>query len=102
MQELQKRLVSLKEDFLKAYEKLLIDEKLETVAKLEKEVADPEIWKDIKKATEKNQELAKLNDEVQPWTLLKTQINDLPLIIIRKLKTILILNSENILHHEKQ
>ncbi len=77
MQELQKRLASLKEVFLKAYEKLLIDEKLETVAKLEKEVADPEIWKDIKKATEKNQELAKLNDEVQPWTLLKTQINDL-------------------------
>ena len=77
MQELSKRLLDLKEDFLKAYEKLLIDDKLEKVAKLEKEVAEPEIWKDVKKATEKNQELAKLNDEVQPWALLKTQINDL-------------------------
>lgn len=77
MQELQKRLVSLKEDFLKAYEKLLIEQKLVDVAKLEKEVADPEIWKDVKKATEKNQELAKLNDEVQPWVLLKTQIDDM-------------------------
>ena len=77
MQELSKRLLNLKEDFLKAYGRLQIDEKLEKVAKLEKEVAEPEIWKDVKKATEKNQELAKLNDEVQPWALLKTQINDL-------------------------
>ena len=44
---------------------------------LETEVAEPEIWKDVKVATEKNQELARLNDEVQPWVLLKTQINDL-------------------------
>lgn len=77
MQELSKRLLDLKGVFLKAYEKLSIDEKLSEVAKLEKEVAEPEIWKDVKKATEKNQELARLNDEVQDWVLLKTQINDM-------------------------
>ena len=77
MQELSKRLLDLKGVFLKAYEKLSIDEKLSEVAKLEKEVAEPEIWKDVKKATEKNQELARLNEEVQDWVLLKTQINDM-------------------------
>lgn len=63
--------------FLKVYEKLSIDDKLVEVAELEKEVAEPEIWKDVKKATEKNQELARLNEEVQDWVLLKTQINDM-------------------------
>lgn len=77
MQELQKRLTELRGEFLKVYEKLSIDEKLTEVAKLEKEVAEPEIWRDVKKATEKNQELARLNDEVQPWVLLKTQIDDM-------------------------
>lgn len=77
MQGLEKRLLNLEEEFLKIWEKLGIDAKLEQVAELEKEVAEPEIWKDVKKATEKNQELARLNDEVQPWQLLKTQIQDL-------------------------
>lgn len=77
MQELQKRLGVLREEFLKVYEKLKIVDKLKKIAKLEKEVAEPDIWKDVEKATEKNQELARLNDETQPWELLKTQIDDL-------------------------
>lgn len=70
-------MAELEGEFLKAYEKLAIDEKLGEVAILEKEVAEPDIWKDVAVATEKNQELAKLSDEVQPWVLLKTQIGDL-------------------------
>ena len=77
MQELQKKLEMLKADFLKVYEKLKIDDKLSKLAKLEEEVAEPEIWRDVAKATEKNQELAKLKDETEPWTLLKTQIDDM-------------------------
>ncbi len=77
MQELQKRLFVLNEDFLKVYEKLKIDEKMARLETLEKEVAEPEIWHDVKLATEKNQELSKLSDEVQPWQLLKTQISDI-------------------------
>ena len=77
MHELEKRLSQLEEDFLRVYEKLKIDEKIAQVETLEKEVAEPEIWRDVKVATEKNQELAKLNDEVQPWQLLKTQITDI-------------------------
>ncbi|MBR3230452.1 peptide chain release factor 2 [Candidatus Saccharibacteria bacterium] len=77
MQELQKQLGVLKEDFLKVYQKLQISDKLLKIAELEKEVAEPEIWKNVEVATAKNQELAKLQDETQPWELLKTQINDL-------------------------
>ncbi|MBR3270213.1 peptide chain release factor 2 [Candidatus Saccharibacteria bacterium] len=77
MQELEKRLASLEADFLGVYEKLKIDEKLEQIAKLEKEVAEPEIWRNVEEATKKNQELAALSEEAQPFILLKTQINDL-------------------------
>ena len=77
MQELSRRLVELEKVFLVAYEKLKIDDKLEQIAKLEKEVAEPEIWRNVEEASNKNQELSKLNDEVQPWRLLKTQIEDL-------------------------
>ena len=59
------------------YEKLLIDSKIEQRVKLEREMAEPEIWNDVKRATEKSQELAKLTEEVRPWELLKTQIADL-------------------------
>jgi peptide chain release factor 2 len=77
MQELQKRLKALKEEFLKVYEKLGISDKVSKISELEKEVAEPEIWRDVEAATAKNQELAKLQDEVQPFELLKTQIDDL-------------------------
>ena len=77
MQELEKRLAELTIEFLKSYEKLKIEEKNTKVSELEKQVAEPEIWRDVKLATEKNQELAALNDEVVPWNLLKTQIEDL-------------------------
>ena len=77
MQELEKRLDNLKDEFLKAYEKLEINSKLEKIKKLEREVAEPDIWKNVAEATETNQELKRLSDETQPWELLKTQINDL-------------------------
>ena len=77
MQDLEKRLSTLEGEFLNVYKKLAIDGKLEQVARLEKEVAEPEIWRDVKVATEKNQELARLNEETAPFLLLKTQINDL-------------------------
>ena len=77
MQDFLKRLGVLKEDFLKVYERLKISDKLSKIAELEEEVARPEIWRDVEGATAKNQELAKLQDETQPWELLKTQISDL-------------------------
>lgn len=77
MDELKKRLLALQGEFLDVYDRLKMEEKNERLAQLEIEVAEPEIWRDIKKATEKNQEVARLTAEVEPWELLKTQINDL-------------------------
>ncbi len=77
MRELEKRLGELQTEFLNAYKKLGIAEKTEKLHELEKEVAEPEIWRDVKRATELNQEVARLSSEVEPWELLKTQISDL-------------------------
>ena len=77
MQELEKRLEKLAREFEKVYEKLQVADKAEKMAELEAKVAEPEIWNDVKKATEMNQELAKLSEEVEPWDLMKTQIEDL-------------------------
>lgn len=77
MQELEKRLSGLEGEFLKSYEKLAIADKAKEVEELEREVAVPEIWRDVKAATEKNQELARLSAEIEPWELMKTQIEDL-------------------------
>ena len=77
MQETLKRLKELEAKFLKAYQRLGISDKLLKAEKLENETMDPDFWKDVQLATEKNQELAKLQDEVRPWELLKTQIDDI-------------------------
>lgn len=77
MQEIKKRLSELEKDFLQTYEKLEIAKKIARLGELEKQVAEPEIWKDVKLATEKNQELAGLSEETQPWELLEAQIRDL-------------------------
>lgn len=77
MHDLGKRLSDLETEFLQAYNKLKIDEKLSRVAELETAVADPEIWHDVDTAKAKNQELAALSAETEPWALLRTQIQDL-------------------------
>lgn len=77
VQELTKKLEELRGEFLKVYEKLSISDKALKMEVLEREVAEPEIWNDVDKATAKNQELARLKEEVEPWELLRTQIEDL-------------------------
>ena len=77
MQELGNKLKNLAEEFRKVYDKLEIGEKEAQMAELEREVAEPEIWNNVKEATAKNQELARLQDETGPWVLLQTQIQDM-------------------------
>lgn len=77
MFDLQKRLETLKDAFNTIWQKLNVDERLKTLAELEAEVAVPEIWNNPDVAREKTTKLAQLHDALDPWTLLKTQINDL-------------------------
>lgn len=68
-------------ELAKAWDKLQIDDKIREIAKLEAAVAEPEIWLNPEHAKEQNERLAHLSDEVQPWRLLKTQVDDLGEII---------------------
>ena len=77
MFDLQKRLETLKDAFNTIWQKLNVNERLKTLAGLEAEVAVPEIWNNPDVAREKTTKLAQLHDALDPWTLLKTQINDL-------------------------
>ena len=85
---LKKRLVLLQDDVAKAWERLRIDNKIDEIAKLEAEVANPEIWHDPNYAREQNEKLAKLNDETQDWKLLKMQTEDLRELIALDDKTL--------------
>ena len=77
MEDLEKRLKSLRDNLAAAWSRLDLDTKINELSQLEHEVAEPEIWKNPTLAKEKNQELARLNEEVSPWQLLKTQSEDL-------------------------
>ena len=81
MNEYEKRLENLANNLDDAWKKLKLDEKIERFSILENEVANPEIWKNPEAAKNKNMELSRLEDEIHPWRVLKTQCNDLSEII---------------------
>lgn len=70
-------ITKLKTDLAETWQKLAIDQKLSRLAELEQIVAEPELWLNPENAKQKNAELAHLSDEVAPWKLLKTQLDDL-------------------------
>lgn len=77
MTELQKRLSNLRDELNSSWAKLKIDDKLAKLEQLETEVAEPEIWLNPEHARTANERLARLSDEIQPWKLLKVQLDDL-------------------------
>ncbi len=72
-----KRLQKIREDLNSAWNKLKLDDKLAEIATLEAEVGQPELWLDLDNARTKNSALAHLSDEVQPWRMLRMQVDDL-------------------------
>lgn len=81
MNESEKRLEVLATNLDDAWKKLKLDEKIERFSILEKEVSNPELWKDPENAKNKNQELSRLETEIHPWKMLKAQSSDLKEII---------------------
>ncbi len=77
MFDIQKRLESLKQDFDTSWQKLDIDMRLFELSALEDEVAVPEIWNNPDLAREKTTKVAQIHEELDPWVLLKTQIEDI-------------------------
>ena len=74
---LKKRLETLQAELTSAWQKLQLDAKIQAITALETEVANPEIWANPEYAREQNEKLARLNDEAQPWRLLRVQAEDL-------------------------
>lgn len=77
MEDLEKRLHTLEENLASAWSRLGLADKIAEMEILERVVADPDLWQNPTEATAKNQALARLTDEVNPWQLLKTQTADL-------------------------
>ena len=73
----EKKITELQEDLDKSWQKLRLDEKLQQIKALELEVAKPELWLNPENAKTKHETLAHLSDEIEPWQLLKTQLDDL-------------------------
>lgn len=73
----QKKLIELRQELNNAWTKLDLEQKIAHTNKLEQQVAEPELWLNPENAKKINAELAHLSDEVEPWKLLRTQLNDL-------------------------
>ena len=81
MDDLKKQLEQLAESVAESWAKLDLPQKLTNLKSLEQEIAEPELWHNPERAKAKNEEFAHLKDEVEPWTLLRTQIEDLESLI---------------------
>ena len=67
----------LRDEFEAAYGRLDLDNKISELEKLESQLADPSIWQNNEKAQKISKESAALNNFVQPWLEMKSQLEDL-------------------------
>lgn len=77
MDKLQARVQVILEEIDKSALKLDLLEKKSKLEQLELEVSSPEIWNNPIIAQSKLQEIAKLKKIVQPWHILKSQVEDI-------------------------
>lgn len=77
MQPLEKRIQALRNDVTAAYEQLAIDDKAAQLAKLDDELAVPEVWNNPAEAQNKSKQQSALGIMVQPWQTLRAQVDDI-------------------------
>ncbi|MDR2524383.1 MAG: peptide chain release factor 2 [Candidatus Nomurabacteria bacterium] len=77
MNPLQKRLNNLRADFDAAMKRLDIDARTAELTGQEKQLEDPDIWRDPKAAQDLSRTVAAARNQVQPWLTLRTQIADI-------------------------
>lgn len=77
MQSITKKLISLLNQVNSACDKLLIDEKQQTIQRLNIELSNSEIWNNPNLAQQKNKQLSALNSVVEPWVTLRFQVADM-------------------------
>lgn len=76
MQPLRKRLTQLRAETMAAFERLGIEAKKHELATLDKQLADPDLWRDPTNAEQVNRQAAELRQQIDPWQFLKTQCDD--------------------------
>lgn len=76
-QDLRNRVRELQSELKNSWQKLTLDDKVKELKQLEAAVAEPELWLNPDDARQKNSDLAHLQDEVNPWQVLRAQIDDL-------------------------
>lgn len=74
--ELRAKLEKLSVDAESAVAKLDLANKKKELAELEEAVASPGLWNDPTKAAATTKRLSQIKGQLQPWTVLLTQIND--------------------------
>lgn len=81
MNELEKRLFSLKTDLSSTWQKLQIDQKIKQLESLEQQISEPELWQNPENAKKINTRFSQLKSEIEPWQILNMQVTDLKEII---------------------
>jgi peptide chain release factor 2 len=77
MHPLEKRIGTLVNEIAAAMERLLIEAKTNELSVLDAQLADPEIWNNSARAQEVSKTAASLRAQIEPWTLLKNQADDI-------------------------
>ncbi len=77
MSELSGQVKTLKEEVADAMGRLDVEAKSEELAKLDSQMADPEVWQDNLKAQKLAKQQSKLKDLIEPWQKLKADIDEL-------------------------
>lgn len=67
----------IQDEFMSAYSKLDLANKIRRLKELENQLADPNLWNDNENAQKVSKESADLNNFIQPWIEMKNQIDDL-------------------------
>jgi peptide chain release factor 2 len=77
MQPLQKRITTLSSKITSAFERLRITDKQAKISELELELSKSEIWNSPSIAQEKSKKMSALNSTIEPWLILKSQVDDI-------------------------
>lgn len=77
MEPLKKRIETLKNEVLVAYDRLDIDSKAKELHDIENELSVPEVWNNPTEAQRKSKLQSVLAETVMPWKTLRAQVDDI-------------------------
>lgn len=77
MNKYKKTLAELAEQIKTAFTQLDIKSKNKAIKDLEEDVSRPEIWNNPNEAQQKNKQLSNLKKTIEPWIVLKAQVEDI-------------------------